>query len=107
MGEPKLHVLRRRPKAERHRKRQRFVSALPESLVCVVSLGLLRVLRLAMLNRAELMALHGRREPENEVLARPASGRSEMAALRALMELLRGAILGAFLVTWVLSLLGS
>ena len=50
--------------------------------------SLLRVMRLAVLNRAELLALHGRREPAAEVLAAPVSGRSEMAALRALLRLL-------------------
>ena len=88
---PKRHGLRAPAKKRLSKKRDR--TAVASSLQGCLPAGLLRVLRLAILNRAELMALHGRNEPPELALAAPVSGRNEMAALRQLLELLRGKLL--------------
>ena len=51
--------------------------------------SLLRLLRLALLNRAELLSLLGRDESADVTLAAPVSGRNEMAVLRQLLAILR------------------
>ena len=108
-GLPRVHFLRRSTAAPassggvsghpevtgkvRSRKRQReavqAMSVIPTSLLCV--------LRLAVLNQPELLLLldgcsrntEGQGHQVNQLLGAPISGRSEMAALRTLLNLLR------------------
>ena len=108
-GLPRVHFLRRSTATQassggvsghtevtgdvKSRKRQReavkAISVIPASLLCV--------LRLAMLNQPELLMLldklPGNTEEQghhaNQLLGAPISGRSEMAALRTLLTLLR------------------
>ena len=93
----------------RKRKRARTRATRNMSGVAsVVPPGLLRVLRLAMLNQPELSSLLGPPPPpprglghadakkgqdREQLLAAPLSGRSEMAALRTLLGLLRAKLL--------------
>lgn len=93
---PRRHALRTptHPSKKRDR-RSRDISEGESgaSLRGCLPVGLLRLIRLALLNRAELLALNGRNEPAEVVLATPVSGHNEMVALRQLLSLLRGKLL--------------